>query len=95
MHETSDGAETGVPGAGLCNSCVQQRVIVSDRGSAFSMCRLAAFDARFARYPRLPVVRCDGYEGASPVGGSAAGGSSSSEGSSSVSSPITSPSTVS
>lgn len=62
MRETGDRARSGVTGAGLCNACLHQRVVTSGRGSAFSMCRLAAIDARFPRYPRLPVVACDGFE---------------------------------
>ena len=94
MREIGDRARSGVPGAGLCNSCVQQREVVSGRGSAFSMCRLAATDPRFPRYPRLPVVACDGYEPGEP-GGSDAGGSSEPESSPSSSSPSSSPSTTS
>jgi hypothetical protein len=26
------------------------------------MCQLAETDPRFAKYPRLPVIRCAGYE---------------------------------
>ena len=64
------GIEPGVPGAGLCNACAWQRVVVSGRGSAFSMCRKSAVDARFRKYPPLPVVACDGYErGSSSDGG--------------------------
>jgi hypothetical protein len=73
------GGSGEVPGAGLCNGCAWQRVVTSGRGSRFSMCRRAADDPRFAKYPRLPVVGCAGYEGAAPVGGSPAGGSSPSE----------------
>lgn len=64
MRETEDGARSGVPGAGLCNACLHQRVVTSGRGSAFSLCRLAAADSRFPRYPRLPVLACDGFSGA-------------------------------
>jgi hypothetical protein len=33
----------------------------SDRGSEFWRCLLADVDARFVKYPRLPVVRCAGF----------------------------------
>ena len=46
---------------GLCCDCVHARVIRSDRGSEFYQCRLAATNARYPKYPRLPVIRCDGY----------------------------------
>jgi len=36
--------------------------VTSGRGSTFWQCGRAASDRRFARYPRLPVTRCDGFE---------------------------------
>lgn len=95
MPEPNDPAGAVVPGAGLCNGCRHQRVVQSARGSRFSLCRRAATDPRFPRYPALPVIACAGYEGAAPVGGSAAGGSSSSPSSSTSSSPTSSPSSTS
>jgi hypothetical protein len=47
--------------AGLCHACAYARVIASDRGSAFTLCVLARTDPRFPKYPRLPVVRCEGF----------------------------------
>jgi hypothetical protein len=35
--------------------------MTSDRGSTFLMCKLSFADARFAKYPQLPVLVCDGY----------------------------------
>jgi hypothetical protein len=49
-------------GAGLCDSCKHQRVIVNTRGSTFSMCELSKTRPEFPKYPRLPVERCSGYE---------------------------------
>ena len=48
--------------AGLCDRCVHQKVIRNTRGSSFSMCERAKTDPRFPKYPRLPVVRCVGFE---------------------------------
>jgi hypothetical protein len=48
---------------GLCHECIHARWIESDRGSLFILCQLALTDARFKKYPRLPVLSCDGYEG--------------------------------
>jgi hypothetical protein len=45
---------------GLCATCVHAQVVRGAR-SVFWMCGLAATDPRFARYPRLPVLHCDGY----------------------------------
>jgi hypothetical protein len=39
------------------------RTIDSARGSRFYLCRLAETDARFSKYPRLPVLSCPGYVG--------------------------------
>ena len=48
-------------GAGLCAQCAHALVIRNDRGSRFYLCRLAASDPRFAKYPPLPVRRCSGF----------------------------------
>ena len=48
--------------AGLCDSCVHQKVVHNTRGSAFSMClRSRTEPDRFPKYPRLPVRACVGY----------------------------------
>jgi GrpB-like predicted nucleotidyltransferase (UPF0157 family) len=49
--------------AGLCADCAHARGIESARGSSFILCELSASDARFPKYPRLPVRACDGYRG--------------------------------
>jgi len=46
---------------GLCQNCQHARRIESDRGSIFLMCKLSLEDSRFAKYPRLPVMVCEGY----------------------------------
>jgi hypothetical protein len=53
-------------GVGLCADCRFMRRMESDRGSTFYLCGLSATDARFPKYPRLPVLRCPGYERSSP-----------------------------
>ncbi len=47
---------------GLCATCTHVRRVVSDRGSVFYLCELAKVDPRFEKYPRLPVLSCNGYE---------------------------------
>jgi hypothetical protein len=37
------------------------REIRNDRGSVFLMCLLSKTDPRFPKYPRLPVLSCEGY----------------------------------
>ncbi len=48
--------------AGLCARCVHAHRVRTERGSLFFLCRLSATDPRFAKYPRLPVLRCDGFK---------------------------------
>ena len=47
---------------GLCAGCAHGHRVLSARGSVFWLCRRAAKDAAFVRYPRLPMLRCPGYE---------------------------------
>jgi hypothetical protein len=36
--------------------------MTSDRGSVFYLCKLSAVDKKFPKYPKLPVLNCEGYE---------------------------------
>lgn len=47
---------------GLCASCRNVRIIPSDRGPIYYLCRLSATNPVFPKYPRLPVLTCTGYE---------------------------------
>jgi hypothetical protein len=40
---------------------------VTRRGTAYLRCARAAWDARLARYPNLPVRECPGHEDGQPV----------------------------
>ena len=51
--------------AGLCARCAHASIVPTPR-SEFWLCRLAARDARFERYPRLPVLECAGHEPGEP-----------------------------
>ena len=51
---------------GLCRDCNRGRRVESARGSVFWLCARAAVDGAFPRYPRLPVLRCEGYQAAVP-----------------------------
>jgi uncharacterized protein (TIGR00290 family) len=53
---SNDPAETG-----LCATCLNVKVIVSDRGSVFFRCMLSDENAAYPRYPRLPVLSCPGW----------------------------------
>ena len=57
---TPDEPRPGVP-AGLCATCTHARVVESARQSTFFLCGLSFTDPRFPRYPRLPVLACNGY----------------------------------
>ena len=47
---------------GFCPSCLYARRITSARASTFLLCTRSANDSRYPKYPRLPVIRCPGYE---------------------------------
>lgn len=51
-----------MPRAGLCGNCRHARLIESDKGSVFVRCELSLVNPDFAKYPRLPVLGCRGYE---------------------------------
>jgi hypothetical protein len=50
------------PSNGLCDACRHQRLVPNTRGSVFSLCERSREDPDFPRYPRLPVLRCPGFE---------------------------------
>ena len=47
---------------GLCAQCRHCQRAGNTRGSIFFRCGRAAVDSAYARYPRLPVVQCHGFE---------------------------------
>lgn len=49
-------------GAGLCDTCEHQVEVRNTRGSVFSLCARSRTDPDYPRYPRVPVLACDGYE---------------------------------
>ena len=50
------------PNAGLCARCKHLRLVGAAGRSVFVQCERAKTDPAFARYPRLPVVACPGFE---------------------------------
>lgn len=46
---------------GLCATCHYVRAVRSERGSVFYLCERSLSDVRFPKYPRLPVLACQGY----------------------------------
>ena len=63
---------------GLCFTCRHAQTIVSSRGSTFYLCERSRIDARFPRYPTLPVVACIGWERDEDEDGNDTGNSSAS-----------------
>jgi hypothetical protein len=59
--EESPSVEPWADNVGLCARCVHARRITSSRGSVFYLCGLSEVDARFPKYPRLPVLQCAGF----------------------------------
>ena len=49
-------------GAGLCETCVHRQEVRNPRGSVFSLCLRSRTDPSYPRYPRLPVIACEGHE---------------------------------
>jgi hypothetical protein len=47
---------------GLCADCRFMRVVESARGSKFYLCERSVTDPTFPKYPRLPMLHCQGYE---------------------------------
>lgn len=46
----------------LCKTCTLMREIVTPKESRFLLCQLSQTDPAFPKYPRQPVVDCDGYK---------------------------------
>lgn len=57
-----DTTNDGIMKIGLCESCRNAEITANRRGSRFYLCKLSAGDARFPKYPRLPVLACEGYD---------------------------------
>jgi hypothetical protein len=58
----SENCGVARPPAGLCDSCLHQRIVRTTRGSEFSLCERSRTDPAYPRYPRLPVLECRGHE---------------------------------
>ncbi len=50
------------PEVGLCSICRFAATQLSSKESIFWRCLRADFDAKFQRYPPLPVAECAGFE---------------------------------
>jgi hypothetical protein len=68
--------------AGLCDACRHQQVVGTTRGTAYSLCLRSKTDPAYPKYPRLPVLRCPGFEprtGVSPSSSCSSGSPSGSD----------------
>jgi hypothetical protein len=61
VNDEKSAAEPG-NAKGLCADCVHARGIESDRKSTFILCELSFTDSRFTKYPRLPIISCEGFK---------------------------------
>jgi len=59
------------PAVGLCSHCRHARRVATPR-SLFWLCERSRTDESYARYPRLPMTRCAGFEQGEPTGPTAA-----------------------
>jgi len=55
------------PAVGLCARCRHARRVATPR-SLFWLCARSRDDANYARYPRLPMLTCPGFEPGEPLG---------------------------
>ncbi|MBM4159614.1 MAG: hypothetical protein FJ217_00800 [Ignavibacteria bacterium] len=55
------------PHVGLCERCRHSTIITSAHESRFYLCELSAADQSYPKYPRLPVLRCPGFEERDPA----------------------------
>jgi hypothetical protein len=64
MDESDENASAreSLEWGGLCGACRHRRVVTSARGSRFLLCERSKTDPAFPKYPRLPVLRCAGFE---------------------------------
>ena len=47
---------------GLCAACRHASRITSAKQSTFVLCGLSRTELSFPKYPRLPVLRCEGFQ---------------------------------
>ncbi len=46
----------------LCETCALMREVITPKGARFLLCNLSQTNSLYPKYPRQPVVRCDGYQ---------------------------------
>lgn len=54
------------PWGGQCPQCRHVKLLESDRGSVFVMCRRASEDPRLRKYPPQPQLTCRAFERDTP-----------------------------
>lgn len=51
----------------LCEYCSHMKPIISGKGKVFVQCRKHFEDASYPKYPRVPVLRCLGFNDLNPT----------------------------
>ena len=62
MNDSPPQRQAPGDASGLCSGCAHVQLVTSARGSTFYLCRLSFTDARFPRYPPIPVLNCSGFQ---------------------------------
>ncbi|MFA6240297.1 MAG: hypothetical protein WC655_05185 [Candidatus Hydrogenedentales bacterium] len=63
MESENGRFDDTLPDVGLCRSCVYaRRIAPPGRTKAYWRCGMSDKDAGYAKYPRLPVMKCGGYD---------------------------------
>ncbi len=68
MNDPRASGQATAERAGLCATCAHVRIVAGARDARFYLCQLSFTDARFPRYPVLPVTACAGYRQAGDPG---------------------------
>ena len=66
-NPTLSASAADLDAVGLCAVCRHARLITTARGSVFLLCGRSATEPAYPRYPRLPVLRCAGFERIDPA----------------------------
>ncbi len=60
-RSSTDPAAEQAP-VGRCLNCLYARVVGTRANDRYYLCERSIDDPRYARYPRLPMLTCDGHE---------------------------------
>lgn len=46
---------------GLCGNCIYHSLVQNKRGGDFHLCKYSKKDPMFPKYPKIPVIHCNGF----------------------------------